>query len=68
MFSDDFLHPNYVIPLPEFLSALVEVRHLHVTHLLVEMHTVLCQMLVLRIDLGNAGIEIENPLLFECSF
>lgn len=68
MFSNQFLHPNHVVPASELLSALMEVCHPFVAKLFVETNAVLCQVLIFGIDEGDTGIQVENALSLQPLF
>ena len=62
MFADKFLHPNHIVPLVELVTALFECADKSETHMLVELHTVVCQMPIFIVRIRNTSIHIKNVL------
>ena len=65
MFPDHLLHPDHVIPSIELIAALLKCAHQFISQMLMKMHTVICQMFVLMLCIGNAGIQIADMLFLE---
>ena len=68
MLADELLHPDHVVPAAELASALVEVGDLGVAHALVEVDAGEGEVLVLGLDVGDAGVHVEDALGLELGF
>ena len=65
MFSDDFFHPNHVVPTIKFVSAFMESSNLGKTEMLMELFTVPSQIFILCYGITNAGIQVQNAHLLK---
>ena len=58
MLADGFLHPHHVVPLAEFIGAVMEFAHVFEAKMLMELHAVLRQVFILNFRIGDTGVEI----------
>ena len=60
MFSNEFFHPDHVIPASELTGAFVKLPHFDKTEMLMELFTVFCEVLIFGNGIGDTGIHIHN--------
>ena len=68
MFPNHFFHPDHVEPKPELVPALVEMSHSSVSQMLVELRTLVREVLVWSVKPGDAGIQVKDVHLFQFFF
>ena len=62
MLSDQFLHPDHVIPSSKLIPAVMEQPNSLITHMTMELNAVLRQILVLFFWESNTRIEVQDIL------
>ena len=65
MVSDDFLHPDDVVPASELPSALMEVGDFRIAQTFVEADTVVRQVFILGLHPGDGCIQVEDALCLQ---
>ena len=65
MLSDEFFHPDHVIPAVKLITALMENSNHRITQFFMKQHAVLRQIFIFRLWISNAGIDILHILLLQ---
>lgn len=58
MFPQHFFHPDHVVPLPEFVGAVVEGAYQRVAHVFVEFLAAVVQVGAARFWRSDAGVDV----------
>ena len=66
--AQKFLHPHHVVPAVKFISALVKLPYQTVSAFLMESHAVIGEIFILPLGVGDAGLQVQNMLLFQPIF
>ena len=66
MLTDNLLHPDHVIQTAKLIAAFMKFTHLGISHMLMEIFTVLCQILIFGNRIRDAGIQIDYSHLLQC--
>ncbi len=66
--ADDLFHPDHMIPAAELISALPKFPSLCKSESGVKPSAVLVQIFILCFRISDAGVEIQDPHLFQPCF
>ena len=65
MLSDHPFHPDHIIPMLKFIATLIKGSDQTVPQMFMEVNAVIGKMRILPLCAGNAGVHIQDPLLFQ---
>ena len=64
MLSNDFFHPDHVIPATEFVTAVMEQPHSLKAKMGMELLTVFAKIFIFCLGITNACVQIQDPHFF----
>ena len=67
MISDNFFHPDHIVPAVEFITAVMALANLSIAKTAMKLLAVPGQIFILDCRVSNTGIQVQNAPLFNAA-